>query len=282
MTIRLMSGAGNRFAVFAKPAHEIDFSRVARLLCERVTDGGYRLEGVMQIGRSEVGDFAMDFANPDGSLGAMCGNGARCALTFAHSIGLVPEKEAPASFDVHGTLYSGWIRPDGAVSVRFPPPLEVRHNLHLTLNAHSVEYSFADVGSQHAVLFWPDFARLFDVGDAFRDFDIARIAPAIRHHPQLGPRGANVSFYLPEADGTLQLRTFERGVEAETGACGTGAIATALAALHAGHTTPPVRLIPPSGAWLEVLPEYNHDGSCRHIILSGPAEFRSGPIEVEI
>jgi len=262
--ITLMSGAGNLFSVVdnRRTRWSVEHGKqFAPMLCKQVFDR--TTEGLMLINGSEAEhDFGMEFFNPDGSHGAMCGNGGRCAVWFAHTSGVFAKPVGShVQFSVLDTLYHATVMGAERVRLVFPPPREVQFPFRLVLEAASTQYldnvslniGYVNVGSDHAVVWFDELGR--QIQRTIANVDIQHWGALVRHHAAF-PRGANANFYalLGTHDGlpTLQIRTFERGVEAETGACGTGAIATALVAYLRHDLKPPVRLVPPSGSPLVV------------------------------
>lgn len=247
----IMSGAGNVFSVIDNRRYGFsveDGRLLAPRLCHAAPDRP--TEGLMLIAPSTAAGehFRMEFFNPDGSHGAMCGNGSRCAVRFAAGEGMIPAGADPIVFSVLDAVYTARLRGSG-VAVHFPPPRSVRFPHLLSIGETTVETGYVDVGSDHLVLWYDDIAAL--TGGEFGTFDIATWGARLRHHSDFAPRGVNVNFYRLD-DGSLRLRTFERGVEAETGACGTGAISTALIAARRHGLSMPVRLVPTSGRPLSV------------------------------
>lgn len=297
--VSFMSGAGNLFTVIDNRQYNFsidDGRKLAPRLCSGLsiplipdqvplsvlthTEGLMLIEpsGTLSTNGSEAGfreadfrkmdfrktDFRMQFFNPDGSYGAMCGNGGRCAVAFArlHEFFTQPKHER-ITFLVVDMLYEaefiGSIPNDISKRVRlyFPPAKEISYPKHVELSDGAlltVGYVFN--GSDHVVVWQPELEKLMQLSsDSFDSFDVAKYGVMIRHHKDF-PRGANANFYVfvGDHDGipTLKLRTFERGVEAETGACGTGALATALIASIQHGIQPPIRIIPTSGSPLVV------------------------------
>lgn len=160
------------------------------------------------------------------------------------------------------------------VAIRFAAPRSVQAFAAGALQGVSAPLIVVDVNSDHAVLRASD---LQIPPDEFRSFDLAALALPIRHHAAF-PRGVNVNVYMVDADGVIQLRTFERGVEAETGACGTGALSTAVTAAMWKECSNDVRIQPPSGRVLQVTLLDRNEG----MILQGDALFDAPPTEFNI
>jgi diaminopimelate epimerase len=218
--------------------------------------------------------FAMNFFNPDGSHGAMCGNGGRCAVRFAEIHGFFVASEASEIlFSTLGTSYKAELnRISNTVRLFFPPPEEIDFPLLLKFDdGEKLTAGFVNVGSDHAVIWFPEAGGIIRTG--FTTFDINEWGKKVRFHPQF-PRGANANFYTIVGEQTLRLRTFERGVEAETGACGTGAISTALIAFLRHDVQPPIRIFPPSGEELIVnFFTHHNDADFDEISLEGNARI---------
>lgn len=281
MTIEytIMSGAGNVFTVIDNRFYGFSIDegrRLAPLLCsaryaEKAT------EGMMLIAPSPRPNehFRMEFFNPDGSHGAICGNGGRCAVRFAVERGIAQHSDSLV-FSVLDAVYTASLH-NTTIGVSFPPPRELQFRHPLAIGSHTVNAGYVDVGSTHLVLNIDDIAPL--VGADFSSFDIAHWGALVRNHPSVAPRGANANFYQCQPDGSLRLRTFERGVEAETGACGTGALATTLIAAHQHNLAMPVRLVPTSGRALLVTA---HNNGADGMLLEGDAIVeRQGTAEIE-
>ncbi len=274
ISTRIMSGAGNMFTVIDRREHALTNAQAAHLtplLCAPGEHAPGGTEGLILLDLGSDGlDFHMEFFNPDGSHGAMCGNGGRCALRFAAEVGIIDALEGQRyRFDVLDQTYAAELRGTN-VRLFLPPPIEVDFNRELVLDGHALPCSYINVDSDHIVM---DFAQVRSVfGASLRSFDLVNWGRKVRYHADLAPRGANLDVYELRADGSIDLRTYERGVEAETGACGTGAVATALSAITTRGLTAPLKIIPPSGEMVSVdftpTPE-----SIEFCILEGPARI---------
>jgi diaminopimelate epimerase len=240
-------------------------------VCSKAVNGIADTEGFMALFPQEEGKVEMIFFNPDGSTGAMCGNGGRCCAAFAVEQGWISSTQN-FIVSVFGVEYRAISHADGMFSLFFPPPQTFIPHLQLSAlqEQGGITCSYIDVGSTHVVMSFPDVAALYGIAEDFRDFPLHTIAPYWRHHSALPAGGANVNIYHL-INGEIHLRTYERGVEAETGACGTGAIATALAvATTKNHVRQQITIIPPSRIPLYVL---FHDSvtTLNAIELRGPA-----------
>ncbi len=251
-----MHGAGNDFVLVdgrRLPRGWLTPPRIAAL-CDRRR--GIGADGLIVVGPGDGADFTMAYHNADGGEAEMCGNGARCAVAFARRLGLAGEACTflTASGPVAGRLEAG------EIAITLPPPRDVRLGLDLGGASPFPEHHFANTGVPHLVVPVPDVAAV----------DVPRWGPVLRRCPALGPEGANVDWVeAGAADGALRLRTFERGVEAETLACGTGAAATALVMCRLGRARSPVALLTRGGDRLTVTVEAGAAGET--LRLRGPA-----------
>ncbi|TAE24716.1 MAG: diaminopimelate epimerase [Candidatus Kapaibacterium sp.] len=279
--IAYMSGAGNTFVVLDNRHYRFSLEQggaLAKLLCTGIVEAQLpRTEGLMLLDATDTASgehFAMNFFNPDGSHGAMCGNGGRCAVRFAERHGFFePNDGENIYFSTLGTRYKASLhRERDTIRLFFPTPEEIDFPLLLTLdNGDKLTAGFVNVGSDHAVIWFPEANSM--IRSLFSAFDIAAWGATIRHHPYF-PRGANANFYTIVGKQTLNLRTFERGVEAETGACGTGALSTAIIAYLRHDIQPPVRILPPSGE--ELIVNFSlTNGDFTELSLEGNARIRA-------
>lgn len=249
-----ISGAGNTFIVIDGKSlpTEIDLSSLAQAACrDELEHGG--ADGLIVIAASEERDFEMKYYNRDGSTGMMCGNGGRCAVLFAAQHGYVRNRD-DLSFTNAGLPYRAALTEMG-VRISFPNPNSFRLRQTLDLNGTAIPYHYGDVGTPHAVIVVHELADALNNPEMRRldQLDLTLWGPAVRNHADFAPHGANANFIeiLPEGQGIL-LRTFERGVEAETGACGTGAVASAIIAGMLYRLSSPVQVIPTSNSPLRV------------------------------
>jgi diaminopimelate epimerase len=211
---------------------------------------GVGSDGTIFIDASATCDFRMDFYNPDGSAGSMCGNGGRCAALFAFARGIA---QMDMRFEVLGRGYAARILPDAAattpvthgtteaqVLLSFPPPLEIRSDVLLETDEGVIIADYIDTGAPHLLVFAHDLPEALRAD--FDALDMERIGPPLRHHERFSPRGCNVNLLTRDGDGHVRIRTFEKGVEAETWACGTGTLAAGMVAHRRLGIPPPVRL----------------------------------------
>jgi diaminopimelate epimerase len=252
-----MHGAGNDFIVVDDraqkfPVADVEFCR--RMAARRT---GIGCDGILLIQPSETADFRMRFINPDGHEVEMCGNGARCIARLAYDL-----KIAPGQMSIETAAGTVGAKVEGKlVCLDLTVPSGLQLNLALNLDW---PVDFIDTGVPHAVL-WVE-----RVGSV----DLPRIGRLVREHERFSPNGTNVNFAQVEADGSLSMRTYERGVEGETMACGTGAAAVALLAAERGWISLPVSVHCAGGHDLVI------DSRREETLLTGGAEYvYNGEIE---
>ncbi len=212
-----MSGSGNDFvfadvrgdALSARRWHDPEF---ARAVCAPHT--GVGADGVATIEASAQQDFRLRYFNRDGSLGELCGNASLCATRLAVELGI--GDPGGLGFETDAGVIIGRIR-DGVPEIDLQPPTEVRPDAQISRLIGESRMGFANTGVPHLVI------RSDDMGA----INLTDRGPELRFHESL-PAGANVNWVSPEQGGGWTMRTYERGVEAETLACGTGAVACAV------------------------------------------------------
>jgi diaminopimelate epimerase len=276
-----MSGAGNLFSVINNDNYKLSKETaklIAPIVCNINEFNNIRTEGLILINSSDdlTNDFFVDFYNPDGSNDAMCGNGSRCAVHFADKFNLITNTNR--IFSMADAQYQYIINKD-TVKVFFPPLLFKDYKKTISLNGHNISGSFIDVGSKHFVIDYNDISELLN--EDFFKFDINSFAPQIRYADEFSPAGVNVNIYNI-IDNLIYLRTYERGVEAETGACGTGAISTSFSVNHHLSIHFPITIIPPSKNEL-IIDIIQANNEIINISLEGGAEiFNSEEIEIPL
>lgn len=251
-----MHGAGNDFIMIdGRQGLAADrLEKLAALLCDRRR--GLGADGIVVLYPEGKGaDFEMRYVNASGLPGEMCGNGARCAAFFAGEIGLANRS---AVFRTDAGLVRAEIE-GSAVTIEIPPPAEIELGLELDFCGRQATVHKLMVGVPHAVTFVADI-------DAH---PVAIEGPALRAHPAF-PAGCNANF-VEAGPERLRVRTYERGVEAETLACGTGAVASAAVAFLLGRTGPSVTVESRGGDQLQITLDHRPPVFHR-AILAGPTE----------
>ncbi len=274
-----MTGAGNDFIVL-DANDTMSLPRDAlRSLCDRRY--GIGADGLMLVRRAESSRaatpedasapaFSVEFFNADGSGGMLCGNGARCALVYAAAKGLIAYGQTSA-FSFAGRSYRGCARDKGYARFELDPRYGTRLESGLRFCGHEASGRYFDLGSLHFVLDISDLSEAGGqaLGAKLELLDVQALGSALRHHERFSPQGVNVNFCALE-EGLLRVRTFERGVEAETLACGTGSTASALSYALRGLVQPPVRVRVRSGD--ELLIDFDDAEHPTRLSLSGPAK----------
>jgi diaminopimelate epimerase len=270
-----MSGAGNDFVVLDNRNDMIvDPYSFARHVCDRRK--GIGADGLLLLEASSKADFLMRYYNSDGSYGGMCGNGGRCISRYAFIKQIVDRPEI--RFEALEHIYSASILNDG-VKLKMKDPTDFQIGQMLTLPRTRILYHFVNSGSPHCVVFLDENNQL---GSTLDEIDVYGIGREIRGHEHFSPEGTNVNFVEKKGISEFFVRTYERGVEAETLACGTGSVAVALISNHVKKSASPVTLHVRSGELLAVGFDRTSDGHYRDVSLSGSAHIVfSGVVKYE-
>ncbi|MGD0486223.1 MAG: diaminopimelate epimerase [Syntrophorhabdales bacterium] len=210
-----MSASGNDFIVVDNRDGSFDAMfpdtvGFVQKVCRRCHSVG--ADGLILIEKSDTLDFTWRFYNADGSEAEMCGNGGRCAARFAYIQGIAGER---ITFGTLAGTMKAEIRPDGKVKLQLTRPVDLKLDYPIQLDTKEIFVSSVDTGVPHAVLF-TDHVDMAPVADLGR---------MIRFHKSFSPKGTNVDFVQVVDKDNARIRTYERGVEGETFACGTGAVA---------------------------------------------------------
>lgn len=253
-----MNGAGNDFVLLDNRAGNLQLSRkqIARL-CDR--HRGVGADGVLLLERATNGaDFRMRYYNADGGEAEMCGNGARCFARFAHrTAGPLEQLDFETPAGTIGAQLSGEL-----VTLQMSEPQDMRLDFEVPVGGEKIKASYIDSGVPHVVV---PVARIDDV-------DVRSLGSALRHHPLFAPRGANANFSEQRGPHHIAIRTYERGVEDETLACGTGVVASALLFAANQQVSGPIEVLVRGGDTMQV--DFARDGNqFRNVTLSGPADF---------
>lgn len=255
-----MSGAGNDFVLLDNRFYHFSMAELSDLAiryCARRT--GIGADGLLALHPSKTADFRMVYLNADGSVGTMCGNGARCLARYAFDAGI---EKTPLVFETAAGEYQAEVSPE---TVRLTIP-DYRDFAMLPADGEGPDRCYLWTGTEHLVVFVPDVAAA----------DLERLGPALRETNP--PAGANVNF-VQVSGPDLLVRTYEKGVEAETLACGTGATAAAAAARLTGRLDAGEVRVRMSGG--DLLVGFRPDGRARY--LEGPAEYIfRGTLEIPV
>jgi diaminopimelate epimerase len=256
-----MSGTGNDFVIIDNRTLGIPLAEqadLARKICRRMFSVG--ADGLFFIEESTVADFGWNFYNADGSVAEMCGNGSRCAARFAFRHGIAGKKMKFAT--LAGIIEAEIGEEEAVVRVRMTPPHDFRLGLSLIIGNEERAVGYVDTGVPHAVIFVDS-----------DDVPVNTWGRTVRFHQLFEPRGANANFVRLLPDGRLKVRTYERGVEAETMACGTGAVAAALIAAVQKRVESPVEVITSGGEMLTILFDLFDGPVADNVFLQGPTRL---------
>ena len=251
-----LSGAGNDFVIinnFAEIVDSTDTEFVKKLCQRRMSVGA---DGILLVEKADDVDFRMRYFNADGGEVETCGNGARCISKFAYLNGIASEQ---MRFLTNAGIYESEIVGEN-VKVRMSDPTDIRLNVPLQLDDGMHAVGFANSGVPHVVFFVEDLERT----------DVFNLGQQTRYHTNFKPDGTNANFIRVESPGLIDIRTYERGVEDETLACGTGSIASAIIAATLGKVVSPVSVKTASGIVLKIHFEVE-DGEPRNVYLEGDA-----------
>jgi len=251
-------GAGNDFVIIDDRNGNFSAEKaIIQKMCDR--HFGIGADGLMLLQKDQSADFRMVYYNADGKIGSMCGNGGRCIVRFAESLGLIGDK---AEFMASDGLHTALVRKEKIrLSMCDVEKIEKHPN-----------HWFLDTGSPHHIEF---------VGDT-QGIDVKTEGAKIRYASPYFEKGSNVNFVQILNEDTIRIRTYERGVEDETLACGTGVTAAAIAAYESGRVSVDEINVKAVGGDLKVSFSKDENGMYREIWLSGPAEFEfKGEIEIK-
>ena len=253
-----MSGAGNDFVIVDHRRKKLPLPEqpeFARRICRRKFSVG--ADGLILLEEAEDADFQWQFYNANGSVAEMCGNGARCAARFAYRHGIAGKKMSFRT--LAGIIEAEVLEDEETVSLRMTPPVDCKLDRNLVLGGKEMTVSFVNTGVPHAVIFVDE-----------KDIPVKEWGREVRYHPMFGSAGTNANFVRLLEKDELHVRTYERGVEDETLACGTGAVAGAIIAAQVGKVASPVRVLTSGGELLRVVFDL-HAGTIQNVFLQGPA-----------
>jgi diaminopimelate epimerase len=262
-----MNGAGNDFVLVDNRERKINLTaqQVARI-CHR--QRGVGADGILLLVPCTSGkaDWAWDFYNSDGSRAEMCGNGARC---FGRFIQKLTGATGNISFETIAGVITASFHGE-RVTVTLTPPKNLRLDEQVQLSTGATKVHSLNTGVPHAVMF---------VSDADKAM-VSQLGNEVRFHPHFAPKGTNVNFVQPLGANFIRVRTYERGVEGETLACGTGVSASAMISARVHGFASPVKVQVQGGDTLEVsFKQVN--GHFEDVRLTGPADFVfEGRIEI--
>jgi diaminopimelate epimerase len=257
-----LNGGGNDFVLFdnRKKILPQDYSALAKKVCDRKFSIG--ADGLLVLETEPGADFRMVYYNADGSRADMCGNGARCIARFAH---ILKAAQTKMNFQTDVGIISAEIH-DGTVKVNLGHPKDIRLDFLFKLDEQKeFNASFINTGVPHTVITVRDADKI----------DVQDLGSKIRYHKDFAPAGTNVNFVQHVDSHNLIVRTYERGVEGETLACGTGVTAASIIYGAKELVQSPVSCLTRGGDTLKVHFKLEHEGrrvSVSDVFLEGPAE----------
>jgi diaminopimelate epimerase len=254
-----MNGAGNDFVLIDNRQGNVRLrpEDVVRI-CHR--QRGVGADGIMLLVPPRTGnaEWAWDFFNSDGSTAEMCGNGARC---FARYVQREVGTNGKVRFETVAGVITAFFEGE-RVKINLTDPRDLRLNEQIPLSTGTTAIHSLNTGVPHAVLFVPDADQAM----------VQNLGAEIRYHKHFAPRGTNVNFVQLLGPQSIRVRTYERGVEGETLACGTGVTASALVAAKLQGFASPVKVKVQGGDLLEVSFR-EENGAFKEVHLAGPADF---------
>ena len=257
-----MSGAGNDFLVIEEKKG-VAYKRLAPKMCDR--SNGIGADGLLLLGKSRKNDFRMRIINSDGSEAEMCGNGARCMAAYISAI-KKPKKKLFSMETIAGKILGE--AKDEVANVRLSDPKDYRPNIEITINSRKIHVHYIDTGVPHTLVYVNNLDNI----------DVKTIGKKIRYHKKFKPRGTNVNFVEQLKKNLVAVRTYERGVENETKACGTGSVAAGLISYLETNTdvtnkaNASMNVLTKSGDKLLVKFDI-HDNKITNVWLKGNAKF---------
>lgn len=251
------AGCGNDFIFFDHrlPFFPLEDKRFIQTLCHR--QYGIGADGVILLENSSQADFRMRIFNADGSEAEMCGNGIRCLGKFIQELGY-----RSSIYRIETKQQVLRVHVEEEVSVEMALSAHLQWNIPLHLKEHSYQAHFLNTGVPHVVIFVKDLEKE----------DLQKLGPEIRYHPLFAPKGANVNLATWNEGAEIRIRTYERGVEGETLACGTGATAVALAAAYQHNLASPLFIQTASQERLRIDYDLTAHSQFSNITLTGPTK----------
>ncbi|MEE8551826.1 MAG: diaminopimelate epimerase [Desulfobacterales bacterium] len=254
-----MSGSGNDFIIIDNRKRIVDEAGLMNFVasvCRRKMSVG--ADGLILIENADAVDFKWRFFNSDGSVAEMCGNGARCAARFAHIKGIAGTE---MSFETEAGIIHAKVAKN-QVKIKMPDPADLKTDYALELENSTLSVSSVNTGVPHVVV----------EADNIDDIEVVKLGREIRFHDVFDPAGTNVNFVCLQNDDIVAIRTYERGVEDETLACGTGAIACAIVISYKKKIKSPVKVMTRSGGYLYIYYKVKQ-GRFYDIFLEGDARI---------
>ena len=254
-----MSGSGNDFIIIDNRNNIVDENSLSNFIakvCRRKIAVG--ADGIILVENSDNADFKWRFFNSDGSVAEMCGNGARCVSRFAYINEIAGSN---MSFETLAGIVKAEVIGD-RVKVKMTDPLELKTDDAVELKNGLVSISSINTGVPHVVI----------IKESIDNVDIVKIGREIRYHDKFSPAGTNVNFACHINDNAIAVRTYERGVEDETLACGTGAAASGIVMANKMKIDSPLSVLTRSGEYLNIFFK-EKEGQYYDVYLEGDARI---------
>lgn len=271
--IQLYSGAGNDFLILINL--ENIYKEHLKIVLALMSQPKYsKFDGVIFIEKSSTADFEMNYYNRDGTTNSLCGNGLRCTAQYVKDNLLIDNKEI--TIESVGNIYKLVYLDNGLIATYFPPPKIINPEINLKINLdkwhQDLKCSYVDCGSPHIVIFIENMTISNKKVTSLDEIDIINFGRYIRYHKDLMPEGANVNFVkvISVEDSLVESRVYERGVEDETLASGTGSVSVGVSCLINKGIEPPVNIKTRLGETLIVDFEFENEKISK-IILTGRA-----------
>ena len=257
-----MIASGNDFIVTRLPHYTVT---QLKILAQRFCDRKYGIgaDGLLILEKSKIADIRMRIFNPDGSEAEMCGNGARCIALFKAK---GKKQKAKVGIETKAGVIKSEVD-DNNIKIKLTDPREIKLDFPIHINGRNLKVNFIDTGVPHTVIFVEGLDKI----------DIVKLGRQIRYHKRFIPAGTNVDFVEVKDNQTIKIRTYERGVEDETLACGTGVVASALITRHKdkrmqGHKSQKINVQTKSAEILKVYFD-KIDSKFKNVWLEGKAEI---------
>jgi diaminopimelate epimerase len=251
-----MSGSGNDFIIIDNRVPVMDDNKkvdFVKRVCDRKMSIG--ADGVIFVENSDKADIKWDFYNDDGSSAEMCGNGGRCVARYAVEKGMA---SAELTLETVAGIISAKV--DGAnVRIKMTAPENLRKDIAVDLNGDHYQIDSLNTGVPHAIIY----------SDNVEENNVKAVGNGVRFHDAFAPSGTNVNFVEKVGDHALKVRTYERGVEDETLACGTGCVASALLSSYKNLVQAPVEVETRGGEILKVDFESANGAEVTEVYLEG-------------
>lgn len=261
-----MVATGNDFIVLDNSKSQIPDpkSQIAKRLCDRKL--GIGADGLLLLEESKRADFRMRIFNPDGSEPEMCGNGSRCIAIYARTKKVVPS--SGMTIETRAGILSAKVD-NGSVKINMTEPKDIKLGIDIEIDKKTYQLHYINTGVPHAVCFVKEADKA----------DVINIGRTIRYHKAFMPSGTNVDFVQPKAKETLFMRSYERGVETETFACGTGAVASAVISSIIKGFSSPVKVYTRGGV-LKIYFKRDNNIFTRVFLEGGAREVFTGEIKI--